>query len=381
MGQKAMSRPKSDILRVLSDIYGAGLGDCSWTDALRSVAGFFGGAGAVVFDLDRNTGEIPAIHLFGVEHGCGDYVDRMNAINPRMHRALAQPGCHTAVDYDVLSEAEIGRSEFYDWLQRDCGVKYAIGSRMLDRDEMSSFISVELSARHGHAEPDEIEMFRLLTLHFANAWRISQRLGQALRIGDLNDLLQQSVPWGVVALDHSGRVLSINAQACRAIGRGDGLRIERGQLHALRSADDRALQNEIALSLRSARGEVLHAGGAVAVGRRGATVPYGLRIVPLRHIAAALPDRTAFVVVFVSDPVQPGLPNRDDLIAIFGLTPREAEVALHMAHGTPLVEISKRLRIARNTARTHLANAMVKTGARTQGALVGLIRGLPGRED
>jgi len=348
---------------------------------LRSIAEFFGAAGAVIFDLDRNTGAIPAIHLYGVEHGRGDYVDRMNAINPRMHRALAQPGCHTAVDYDVLSEADIGRSEFYTWLQRDCGVKYAIGSRMLDRGELSSFVSVEFSARHGHAEPDEIETFRLLALHFANAWRISQRLGQASRISDLNDLLQQSVPWGVVALDHCGRVLSINSQACRVIGRGDGLRIERGQLHALRSADDRALQNEIALSLRSAHGESLHAGGAVAVGRSGATVPYGLRIVPLPHVMAAMPDGTAFVVVLVSDPVQPGLPSRNDLIAIFGLTPREAEVALHIAHGTPLIEISRRLRIARNTARTHLANAMVKTGVRTQGALVGLIRGLPGRED
>jgi len=78
-----------DILRVLSDVYGAGLVVCRWSNALRSIAEFFGGAGAVVFCLDRITGAIPAIHLCGVEHGRGDYVDRRNAIGPRMHRALA----------------------------------------------------------------------------------------------------------------------------------------------------------------------------------------------------------------------------------------------------------------------------------------------------
>jgi DNA-binding CsgD family transcriptional regulator len=64
-------------------------------------------------------------------------------------------------------------------------------------------------------------------------------------------------------------------------------------------------------------------------------------------------------------------------MAVFGLTPREAEVALLVAQGLSQTEAAGRLGIAPGTARTHLANAMAKSGARSQNAFIGHIRGLP----
>ena len=86
----------------------------------------------MAFDLDRGAGTVAAMHAFGVGATQDDYALRMNAINPRMKRALLQPGCHTSFDYEALPEAAIRRHEFYDWLTRECGVKYFIGSSMLD---------------------------------------------------------------------------------------------------------------------------------------------------------------------------------------------------------------------------------------------------------
>lgn len=198
-----------------------------------------------------------------------------------------------------------------------------------------------------------------------------------MRSDAFNLLLLESTPWGVVTLDHRRHVVSTNGRGRKAIARGDGLRIESGRLRALGSADDRSLQIAIELCLKSVGGEGTYAGSAVAVGRRGAPIPYGLRVLPIPREAEASSDPAPCVLVLIADPAQPGLPSRDDLVVIFGLTPREAEVTLLIAQTLSLAEAADRLGISRNTARTHLVNAMVKTGARNQVALVALIRGLP----
>jgi DNA-binding CsgD family transcriptional regulator/PAS domain-containing protein len=369
---------EADILRLLNEVYAAGLGELSWLDALKSVAGFFDAAGAVAFDLDREAGIITSMNAFGVGTTQDDYARRMNAINPRMKRALLQPGCHTSFDYQALPEAAIRRHEFYNWLTRECGVKYFIGSRMLDEGALSSFVSVEFTAKQGHPDPAAIELFGLVSRHVANAWRMSRAQAQAERIDDLAMFLLDHTPWGVVTLDQDGAVLSVNAVARTAIRRSDGLAIVRGQLRALRAADDRSLQAEIGRSLRSAQGQSLHPGAALAVGRRETALSYGLRIMPLRHAAGRQPRHLPAVVILIADPALPRLPGRDEVMALCGLTPREAELALCLARGSALEEAAAVMRISRNTARTHLANALHKTCARNQTALVALIRALPG---
>jgi hypothetical protein len=138
---------------------------------------------------------------------------------------------------------------------------------MIDAGSLSSFISVEFTASQGHADRDKIETFRALTPHIANAWRISRLLAQTSRVDDLNLLLLESALWGVVTLDHDGRVLTVNGPARAVIARNDGLRIEHGELRALHGADDRSLQIQIGLSLKAARGEGFHSGGTLVAVR------------------------------------------------------------------------------------------------------------------
>lgn len=163
----------------------------------------------------------------------------------------------------------------------------------------------------------------------------------------------------------------------QAIARRDGLGFEKGRLRALRAADDRALQIQIGRALRTAWGESFHAGGTVAIGRSGAVVPYGVRVQPMRQVIGTPPDQVPFVAIFIADPGEPPGANREDLVKIFGLTRREAEIAVAIAQGLSVAEIAAHLEISESTVRTHLANAMVKTGARNHGRLAALVRGLP----
>jgi DNA-binding CsgD family transcriptional regulator len=368
-------RSETDILRLLGEVSAAGLGQSPWSQALAATSAFFESAGAALFDVDRSTGRVPEISTFGLGETQGDYAERMNAINPRMLRALAQPGCHVAHDYAVLPEEAMRRHEFYDWLGRECGVRYHIGARMVDDADLSSFFSVEFAPHHGHAEQDEIELFQLLSRHVANAWRLSRGLSDLAAKKGLHEALEESAPWGVLGLDSGGRVRMVSRRARVILAREDGLAIRKERLRALRAAEDRGLDLLISKVARSIDVGGFHAGGALAVPRQRGGPPYVLRVMPVVN-GLALPRASIAILVLLCDP-ECTLPPIEELRAIFGLTEREADLASLLAGGWALKQAAQRLAIAHNTARVHLANITAKTGTRSQTELVALLGNLP----
>jgi hypothetical protein len=60
----------------------------------------------------------------------------------------------------------------------------------------------------------------------------------------------------------------------------------------------------------------------------GAGTGYGRRAPP-----AMLQFAAPFVVILITDLVRPQLPGSDNLVAVFGFSPREAETALLLARG------------------------------------------------
>jgi DNA-binding CsgD family transcriptional regulator len=372
-----MSKSERDILRVLSELYATGLGERDWLDTLGSISALFGAAGANAFDFDRASNAPVTCYIGdGNDVGRSDYIDHIYSIDPRLHNAIAHRGPLITCDYDVLSEEAMRRHEYYDWLGCVCGMKYHLGSKFIDDGDVFAAVSIELGISYGPPRQKDFELIALLTPHIANAWRMSQRLVRASRIDDFNLLLLESVPWGVVTLDHRGRVLSVNGPARRIMKRSDGLRISRGELRARRAADDRTLQIEVGRSLEAARGEGFHAGGAMAIGRAGEILPYGVRVLPLRHVTGPMPQGVAFVAVVIADFAEPQRPGHADLMAVLGLSRREADLAVQLSAGLPLREAAVAAGMSYNTARNHIRHMFDKTGARNQPQLVGILRRL-----
>ena len=373
-----MKRSESELFGLLGDIYAAGLGDRRWPESLKSLADFFGAAGSLTADFDRATGRPADRHVYGLEPALREYDERMHAINPRMHQPLEYPGPHTSYDYDKISEEEMRRHEFYDWFERTAGVRYFVGSRTIDGEELISFATVEFTRRHGHATPDEIKTFKLLTPHLANAWRTWRTIGQLAVAKEAFSTLQEAVQWGVVGLNWQGRVSTMNQRARAIVGRADGVQVERGHLRLLRGAEDRTLKLIIAHTLRAARGEGLYPGGALAVPRCNGHLPYAVRVTPTRCGPEFVPGAAPVVLVLIADPDVRGVPRREELVTVFRLTERESQLVQHLAAGLSLEEAAGRMAIARNTARVHLTSVFSKTGARSQADLLGLLSSLPG---
>ncbi|WP_136660344.1 LuxR C-terminal-related transcriptional regulator [Nitratireductor sp. XY-223] len=375
-----MNTNEDNVLGILNELYATGLGERSWLDTLSSINALFGGAGVNAFDFSRPTGAPTTCYIGdGNDVGRSDYIDHIHSIDPRLQYVIARQGPMMSCDYDALPEEAMRRHEYYDWLGRVCGMKYHIGAKFIDDGDVFSCISIELGIKHGPPEREDFNLLGFLAPHIANSWRMSQRLAQAARVDDFNLALLETVPWGVVTIDHSGRVLSANSAARKIVNRGDGLRIEHRSLCARRPADDRRLQGEIGLSLKTARGEGLHPGGKLAIGRQDKDLPYGVRVMPLKHVTGMRPQGVPFVAVVIADLVEPQLPDTEDLVTFLGFSLREAEVVLLVAKGLPPADVAKTLRISAGTVRTHLSNAMAKAGTNRRSALVGLIHSLPGR--
>jgi DNA-binding CsgD family transcriptional regulator len=360
---------------VVDGVYAAAMGERDWCAVVSDLETAFGAAGATVFDVDVSAGAVVDIVANRLAPAQSDYVDRMNAINPRMLRALGRRGPHVAVDYDGLPEAAICRHEFYDWLQRECGVKYFVGARMADDGPIMSFASIDFTAHHGPAADEEVELFRRLVPHIANAWRMAGRLKLLETISHAAVEAAGRASIGIIGLAADGKVTSASPEAQRILQAGDGLQAMGGELRADRSATDRGLQMALARALRTARGEDDSARTLIAVPRRSGRLDYVVEVAPCANRHERQPHDMPVVFVFVTDPVAGGV-TQQALQELYGLSPREAELAVLLQRGEPITNAASAMGITLNTARVHLVGIRRKTGTASRAELAGLLGGI-----
>jgi DNA-binding CsgD family transcriptional regulator len=347
--------------------YASGFGNASWRETLRSTARLMGGAGGAFFELDRDTGTIGRFEVEGLEPGAGEYVDRMNAINPRMLHSLARPAPHVVTDYDILPESEIRRHEFYDWMERTNGTRYFVGARLADEGTRSLFASIEFDRRRGNPGRDRVAQFRRLVPHIGNSWRIARVVGAAALAGDMVARLAGSQLCGVVGIAGDGRVAFMNPAAELTFRRHDALGLTHGRVRALQAAADRMLQALLGGALAGS------GGGMAAVPAAHGGAPLAVRITPIA--ANGRDDRLPVALILISDPHQAAIPSEAALRTL-GLTAAEARVAAAIARGHTLARAAHDLRMSHNTARAHLRGIFAKTGIRSQVELVRVLCGL-----
>lgn len=361
----------------VDSLYAAAAGECAWRQALETYANHLGGAGSVVFDLDLASGEIVSWSGFGLEDGERDYAAHLNAINPRMKYSMSREPGHIARDAMFISDREMDRHEFYAAIERLSDVRYFIGTKLQQCGDRATFTSVEFNRRHGAVTDRQVERFRTLSAHARNAWNIRSRIDRLTADRDREVFVNDRLPWGVVCLDGKGRVIDLNAAAERILSRGDGLTVTNGRLHAAKAAENRSLHAMIADMIAAPLVTGRHV-DAIAISRLEGRPAYGVQLVPyVRHRRDS--DRGPAVIGYITDPRLQAMVGDRQLHALFGLSSKEAQVALAIAGGQTLRDAARAMDISVNTARNHLRSVFRKTETRSQVDLVRLlIRLLPG---
>jgi DNA-binding CsgD family transcriptional regulator len=338
----------------------------------------FGGAGSVIFDLNPGSGEISNWIGAGLEAGGDEYARYANAINPRMHFSLKAPLGHIAWDYRFISDGEMRRHAFYDWTLQYGGVMYFVGTRLFDdlESNTSAFTSVEFSPRHGHVTREMIETFAQVRGHIANAWRLNRLMHRSHASREIEVLMESHAACGLIVYDSKGRIRSVNDRAGTILRQCDGLVMRDGVLIAQLAHETDQLQALLQACWRTSTHGLGSPGGAVAITRMSGQPRYIVRVMPVAVPKVPFPPDLPAIVVTITDPVMPIDIEPEVLGELYGLTRREADLAVQLSAGLELRAAARSARMSYNTARSHIRILFHKTGARSQLQLVSILRGL-----
>jgi DNA-binding CsgD family transcriptional regulator len=112
---------------------------------------------------------------------------------------------------------------------------------------------------------------------------------------------------------------------------------------------------------------------ALRVSRPSGLPDFGLVIRPIPNREWAEGQSSPCVAVFISDPLAQENASQQMLAELFELTPAEANLAIKLARGLSLAEVSAEQNISQHTARAQLKSIFSKTGVSRQAELVRLV--------
>lgn len=193
---------------------------------------------------------------------------------------------------------------------------------------------------------------------------------------ELCDALEQGAD-GLMLLDPRGEASFMNRAAADIVRSGDGLSISSGLIVAKRPPESRKLTRNIRDVLTGR--EPSPAGGprSLLVTRPSGKRPYVVCVMPPRRSHPRTDAQHCACVVRVRDLAHQREPTESMLSQTFGLTRREADLAIQLVRMPRLEAAAGRSGMAVNTARNHLRGIFLKTGTSSQGEAVQLLSKIP----
>lgn len=269
------------------------------------------------------------------------------------------PTGSVVVPDDVLPLARLKKTAFWRDFLRPMDVDH--GGGVIGLRDSNHVISMTLlrSSRCGPYDTQERAWLSSLAPHWANACTLRERLMPPDR--EAWDAARAFDVLGTAAflLDDGGRCTRWNAAAEALVRDGDLIRLRGGRLLTTYPGNTPSF---------------LPVSGPAVLRRRDGSVGGHAAV----HL---LPGHGTFgaaqVVVFV-DPLHVSRPSDvcRALAVLYGLTPREAELAKHLADGLSLADTAAAMGITAGAARTRAKVVFEKTGVRHQGAVVALVGSL-----
>jgi DNA-binding CsgD family transcriptional regulator len=358
----------------INDLYKAALDPGAWENALRQCCSYLNGAALQFYAIDPISRDCLYQRGYGLP---AEFIDEYNAYfskqSNRNEFHLTHPEVDVGYDYLMLDERALDRSECSQWRAK-FGFRYYLGGPVLQSDGVLFLAALQRSPKQGHPQRADIDAYRGLRGHLAQALRIQRRLDDLqLRHRSAWEAIERSA-LGVVVLDKSGCILECNRLARRVLARADGMVSRDRALCAVRSIDDRALKRLIGLAF----GDPV-VGGNLSVARRGSDRPYSVIVSPIRGGAELNLPTEVHVLLLINDPDGGQDVATDLLRSHYGLTRKQVELSVLLTKGLTVSDCADRLKIAEKTVRRHLATIFARTDVHRQADLVRLVLSLPGQ--
>lgn len=367
-----MPRPET-VLELTELIYAAAVDPSQWPRFLEAFSAAVGGSTTCLTVAHPTPGLPPMAFTHGLdETAVRDHAEHYVAVDP--FQGPIQREAEGVLEFGdrYVPRGELERTEiFNDWYRPNGLAADSLGGVVMRREGIPSIIGVYRPRTARALERGDRELGVLLMPHLKRAFQIHCRLGQAdataaAALGTLDQLA-----FGVILVDGDGRVVAVNRRAREIASKKDGILLGRCEIRASRSSDTTAIRRLVADVVGRGPGREPGSGGTVAVRRSAPRRPLALLVCPLRIVD---PDfHTVAGAIFVDDPGDPASVSEELLRDLYGLTPREAEVAVQLGGGRTLPEVGQMLGISVNTVKARLQEVFAKTETHRQADLSRLL--------
>lgn len=353
--------------QLLSTIYDAATDGKSWSTALEGIADATGSAGCVLRIHDERSGRASAIAPRSDPEFLKSYAQCYWRHNILARKSVSlRPGQVITLP-ELLHPDEFRATRFYNewWRPQGVGV-HALCSNLLVEKDRTAVLTIQKRLGGDQYETSDVSLVRALTPHLIRALEISRRLALAKSLPDFDRAAGSNR--GLAVVDGEGRLL-IAGPRTRKMLQSVGCLKTRGNCESVGGGLDHLVSRVCDLANPPSK-----------VGSIGHRLPDGRALrMTISYCAEGTisPDRPQLdrpaALIELETSEESRTARAELLIDRFGLTPREALVAVEIARGDGRGAVAARLGIKPTTVRSHLENVFSKMNVHRQAELAKIV--------
>jgi DNA-binding CsgD family transcriptional regulator len=311
------------------------------------------------------------------------YAEHHVKTSPLVPRGYSLPVGVATRSEEMISEAELKRSEHYNEYVKPRGLGYFGTGMVVDRGP-NRMVALSMADHKDDADrrASQLRILQKLGPHLMRAFRLRRAFAAQKAAADATKAALDRWAHAALVLNGDGSIVAVNREAEVLLCRADGLSLGReGRLCCADETHSRALSDSIhrcAAISTTAQSNVQDVDGVVLPRPSGAA-PLRAMMWPLPFLGGSSTRDygSASVLMVIFNPDQTLRTPVGWLAQQYGLTPSEQRLADAIINGLPLTEAAERLGIRESTARTRLKVIQTKTDCHRQVDLVRLALSIP----
>lgn len=351
------------------------VGHGDWLDVLHLMDRRLGVIGSAIEVIDKRDGDMVIQSTAPIDPADQRlYEERVHLVNPRFSLLPGMRVGDVAADRHIAPDIAASAGEYYDWLGHT-GTRYFAGIKLFDTPDFLALVSVHMPESRGPIDAATEDLYTRLAPHIANALSVQQALAGR---GDRDELFDGESGSGraYALLGRDGRVLECSREFERSVAASGALTLRERRLGAARAADGAELAALIGSATEPGPTvEPLRPVRIVPPGARHGLLLRAVRLDRSREMFARLRPVAMLVLIDLDAPAASVIA---ELRSGWGLTPREADLAMLIGEGRRIDQAAAMLGISEQTARHHLKAVFRRMEIDRQTDLVRLVTRLGG---
>jgi DNA-binding CsgD family transcriptional regulator/PAS domain-containing protein len=371
-----MDAREMDISTCIGGIYEAACHPAAWPAAVESLRRLFDGSTACLVrtgpDLRPSDAIAPNNDPAFQDRYLQEFAHEQNIVEAALVRAPVGLVYH---DVAYIGTKKLRDSRLWnDWMAPQ-DMYGGLTSKLFASGQSSWSFDVQRGRRQPAFDDRDAKFLEFLSPHLRRAIEINRQN----EMTELFSSVLSHLPFGIVLVDASSRILSLNEAAESLLAECPGaLYRKMGLFAAADPARQAGLRRLVAEACSSRDGVGPGSGGDFLIDQKlrgGGATTLAISVRPLTGLGLRAISAQPCAAIILRQ-LSPELPAGfvEEIRRVFDLTPKEANLAAGLAAGLSLKEIARDTGIRFSTARTHLERIFRKTETRQQSQLVAVLK-------